>query len=181
MTNKEFAERITAIRLKLYKTAFLYLGNETAAVDALDEAVYKALKNIRRLRQEEYFDTWITRILINECHNEYRRQKRFLPMDELTEAGAEDYDSLPLRDAVRRLPVELKEVVILRYFAGYTLAETAEALKIPAGTAATRQRRALALLKLELDEQGGQDISQGNPEKETEEGRGKDDEANGRI
>lgn len=48
-------------------------------------------------------------------------------------------------------------VVALRYFAGYTLAETAEILGIPPGTVSTRQRRALALLRLELsEEEGGQ-------------------------
>ena len=57
-------------------------------------------------------------------------------------------------EAVRRLPEELRAVVILRYFAGYTQAETAAALNIPQGTAATRQKRALALLKLELGEEG---------------------------
>ena len=45
------------------------------------------------------------------------------------------------------------DVIILRYFAGYTLTETAETLKIPQGTAATRQRRALKLLRLELEEE----------------------------
>ena len=45
-------------------------------------------------------------------------------------------------------------MVILRYFAGYTQAETAAALNIPQGTVATRQRRALALLRLELGEEG---------------------------
>lgn len=45
-------------------------------------------------------------------------------------------------------------MVILRYFAGYTQAETARALNIPQGTAATRQRRALQLLRLELGEEG---------------------------
>lgn len=151
MTNDEFARRIEHIRLKLYKTALLYLGSETAAMDVLDEAVYKALRNIRRLRQPEYFDTWITRILINECHNENKRRKRFQPLDEVPEPAAKDFDSLPLREAIQHLPRELKEVVILRYFAGYTLAETAEALQIPQGTAATRQRRALKLLRLELE------------------------------
>ena len=42
-------------------------------------------------------------------------------------------------------------MILLRYFTGLTQAETAQALGIPQGTAATRQRRALALLKLELE------------------------------
>ena len=45
-------------------------------------------------------------------------------------------------------------MVVLRFFAGYTQAETAQALNIPQGTAATRQRRALELLRLELGEEG---------------------------
>ena len=43
--------------------------------------------------------------------------------------------------------------MILRYFTGYTLCEAAEILDIPQGTAATRERRALKLLRLELTEE----------------------------
>ena len=153
MNNEEFACRVEGIRGKLYKTALVYLGNEVLALDAVDEAVYKALCSYKRLRQPEYFDTWMTRILINECHNELRRQKRFRPLEELPETAVEEFDSLPLKEAVRRLPKELKDVVILRYFTGYTLVETAMALGIPQGTAATRQRKALSLLRLELEEE----------------------------
>lgn len=153
MNHDEFGKRIENIRLKLYKTAFLYLGSEALALDAVDETVYKALCSYKKLREPQYFDTWITRILINECHNELRRQKRFQPLDELPETATEEFDSMPLKEAIRRLPKELKEIVILRYFSGYTLSETAEALQIPQGTAATRQRKALKLLKLELSEE----------------------------
>lgn len=153
MNNEEYAKRIEEIRGRLYKTAFLYLGSESLALDAVDEAVYKGLSNHKKLRQPEYFTTWMTRILINECHNEQRRQKRLRPLEEVQELLTEDYDSLPLKEAIKRLPKELKEVIILRYFTGYTLAETAKALKIPQGTAATRQRKALQLLKLEFEEE----------------------------
>ena len=156
MNNEEFGKRIENSRLRLYKTALLYLGSEAFALDAVDEAVYKALCSYKKLRQPEYFDTWITRILINECYNELRRQKRFRPLEELPEGATEEFDTLPLKEAIRRLPRELKEVVILRYFAGYTLIETAETLQIPQGTVATRQRKALKVLKLELSEEVGE-------------------------
>ena len=156
MNNGELGKRIENVRLRLYKTALLYLGSEAFALDAVDEAVYKALCSYKKLRQPEYFDTWITRILINECYNELRRQKRFRPLDELPEGATEEFDTLPLKEAIRRLPRELKEVVILRYFAGYTLIETAETLQIPQGTVATRQRKALKVLKLELSEEVGE-------------------------
>lgn len=153
MNQEEFARRVTDIRGKLYKTAILYMGSEAMAMDALDEAVYKGLCGCKKLRQEEYFDTWMMRILINECHNELRRQKRLYPLEELTETAAESFDCLPLKEAISRLPGELKDIIILRYFGGYTLVETAALLKIPQGTAATRQRRALKLLKMELSEE----------------------------
>ena len=153
MKDCEFAARLEPIRTRLFKTAMLYLGSEALALDALDEAVYKGLRGCWRLRQPEYFDTWITRILINECHNELRRQKRLTPLDELPEQSAEDFDALPLKEALGKLSQPLRDVVILRYFAGYTLAETAQALGIPPGTAATRHRRALELLRLELREE----------------------------
>ncbi len=153
MNNEEYARRIEEIRGRLYKTAFMYMGSEALALDVVDEAVYKGLCNHWKLRQPEYFTTWMTRILINECHNEQRRQKRFRPLEELPERSVEEYDVLPLKEALQHLPKELKDVVILRYFTGYTLAETADTLKIPLGTAATRQRKALQLLRLELDEE----------------------------
>lgn len=153
MTDGEFARRAQLLRIKLYKTALLYLGDEAAAMDAVDEAVYKGFRSYKKLRQPEFFDTWLTRILINECHNELRRRKRVQPVDALPETATEAFDVLPLREAIARLPGELKDVVILRWFAGYTLQETAEALSIPRGTVATRQRRALALLRLELEEE----------------------------
>ena len=152
MTDLELAQRAEEMKGRLYRTALLYLGGEAAALDAVDEAVYRAFLSHRKLRRPEHFNTWITRILINVCNDELRRRKREPAMAELPETAAEQFDALPLRDAVERLPRELRAVVALRYFSGYTLAETAEALDIPAGTVSTRQRKALALLRLELDD-----------------------------
>jgi RNA polymerase sigma-70 factor (ECF subfamily) len=153
MTNENFTQRIDASKQKLYKTAMLYMGSHSAAMDVLDEAIYKAWCARNKLREEAFFDTWITRILINECNNELRRQKRLYPIDELPEMAAEELDHLPLKEAIQRLPKELKDVIILRYFSGFTLVETAQMLKIPQGTAASRQRKALQLLRLELEEE----------------------------
>lgn len=153
MKQEEFAQRIGLVRVKLYKTAMLYLGNEADALEAVDEAVYKALQGLKRLRDAELFDTWITRILINECHNELRRRKRMIPVEQLPEQAQDNAEQLPLRQAIEALPKEMKDVVILRYFSGYTLAQTAGILQIPAGTVSTRQRNALKRLKLELLEE----------------------------
>lgn len=154
MGREEFTERVQAIRVRLYRAAYLYLGNEADALEAVDEAVYQALRSFKKLREPRFFETWLTRILINECNKELRRRRRFAPVEELPETAApEDFDHLPLKEAIGRLPEELRSVIVLRYFAGYTQAETAATLGIPQGTVATRQRRALALLRLELGEE----------------------------
>lgn len=154
MDKEEFAARTEAVRQRLYRTAYLYLGSEADALEAVDEAVYQALRALKKLREPEHFETWLTRIMLNECHRELRRRRRVAGEDALPDtAGPDAYDALPLKEAVRRLPEELRAVVILRFFTGYTQAETAAALDIPQGTVATRQRRALALLRLELGEE----------------------------
>ena len=153
MNENEFAEQIQDRRAELYRTAYLYLGTEAAALDAVDEAVYNGLVSCKKLRAPQYFGTWMTRILINTCITELRRRKRTLSVPELPETAIEAFDALPIRDAVLRLPRELKEPVILRYFTGLSTVETAAVLGVPQGTAATRLRRALKLLRLELSEE----------------------------
>lgn len=156
LTETEFALRADGLKGRLYRTALLYLGGEAHAVDAVDECVYRGLRACKKLRQPEFFDTWLTRILINVCNAELRRRKREVPMAELPETAREEFDALPLKDAVGRLPEALRAVIVLRYFTGLTLAATAAALDIPQGTVVTRQRKALALLRLELtDEEVG--------------------------
>ena len=155
MDHEEFAARTPAVRQRLYRTAYLYLGSEADALEAVDEAVYQALRALKKLRQPELLETWLTRILINTCHKELRRRRWVTGEESLPDsAGPNAYDGLPLREAIRRLPEELRTVVILRYFAGYTLEETAQSLDLPRGTVSTRQRRALQLLRLELGEEG---------------------------
>ena len=154
MDQETFAARVQALRGRLYRTAYLYLGREADALEAVDEAVYQALRALKKLRQPAFFDTWLTRILLNECHKELRRRKRFSGEETFPDtAGPDAYDGLPLKDAVRRLPEDLRSVIILRFFAGLSQAETAAALEVPQGTVATRQRRALQLLRLELGEE----------------------------
>ncbi|MBM6871085.1 sigma-70 family RNA polymerase sigma factor [Pseudoflavonifractor phocaeensis] len=153
MTQAQFAAQLDPLKTRLYRTARIYLASESAALDAVDEAVYQGLVHCRKLREERYFTTWMTRILINVCNDELRRRRREVTMAELPDTAVEAYDALPLRQAVERLPRELRAVVALRYFSGCTIAETAEALSIPAGTVSTRQRKALSLLRLALDDQ----------------------------
>lgn len=154
MNEEQFAKQIEEIKLQLYKTAYLYLGNEVSAMEAVDETVYQALKSLKKLRQLAYFKTWITRILINECKKELKRMARLYPDLYLPDLESENghYDNLPLKEAIANLPEKLRTVIILRFLMGYTLMEVANILEIPQGTVVTYQRRALKLLKLDLME-----------------------------
>ena len=155
MNNGVFAEKIELIKLKLYRIAFLYMQNEEDAMDAVSEAVYRGLLSVKKLREPEYFNTWMTRILINECNKMWRKTKNDVSIDDVPEIAENEkaFELLPLKEAIQKLPKDLKEVIILRYYSDYTLSETAKALDIPQGTVVTRQRRALKLLKLELSEE----------------------------
>ena len=153
MTKNEYAERITALQPRLFKTALIYTGSEYAADEILAETIYKGLKNIKKLKNDDAFDGWIKRVLINECHTAYRYGKKFQFVDELPETATENFDALPLKDALSRLPKNLKDVVLIKYFWGCTIFETAKILNISQGTAATRLRKALELLKLDLGEE----------------------------
>lgn len=155
MTELEYLERAEGVREKLYRAALLTLGSESAAIDAVDEAVYKGYLGYRKLREPQYLETWLVRILINVCRDELRRRKRELAVEELPETAGEAFDALPLKEAIRRLPAQLRDVIVLRYFTGLTLEETATALELPRGTVSTRQRKALALLKLDLTVEEG--------------------------
>jgi len=155
MDKETYAEQIEQIKPRLYRIALLHTGNEAMALDAVAETVYRGLISVKKLREPAYFETWMTRILINECKKAWRRTKREQALDSIPESAEEEqaFESLPLKEAIRALPGELREVVILRYYADFTLAETAKSLNIPQGTVVTRQRRALKLLKLELLEE----------------------------
>ena len=85
----------------------------------------------RKLRQPEFFETWLTRILINVCKDELRRRRRECRICVPPEPEAEHMDALSLREAVRALPEELRSVIVLRYFTGLTLEEiTPELMRV---------------------------------------------------
>ena len=104
MDQQEFADRTEAIKTRLYRTAYLYLGSEADALEAVDETVYRALRRLKQLQTPAFFETWLTRIVLNECHRELRRRRRLAGEETLPDtAGPDAYDALPLKEAVRRL------------------------------------------------------------------------------
>ena len=149
MDRHEFTLRVTAMQDKLYRVAFGQLRNTHDCCDAVQEAIFKAWCALPKLRNEDFFETWLIRILINECHNLQRRNKNSIPLESVSEPVRTD-ESYPVRDSVLALPEKYRLPVILHYMDGYTTDEIARILRIPSGTVRTRLKRAREILKEEL-------------------------------
>ncbi|HCS11070.1 MAG TPA: RNA polymerase subunit sigma-24 [Clostridiales bacterium] len=144
---------ITENKEMLYRVAFGYLHDETKSLDAVDEAVYQGYVHRNDLREPKFLKTWVTRILINECFKIIRNGKRELNMDVLPENQQDSVeDSIHIKLVINNLPEDLRKVIILRYFGGFTISETAEILGIPDGTVSTRSRKALEILRVEVSD-----------------------------
>jgi RNA polymerase sigma-70 factor (ECF subfamily) len=104
MNNTDFTRRLPEVQAQLYRVAYGYLGSSSMALDAVSDAVGAAFRAAPSLRQPEYFNTWITRIVINQCKMELRRNRREQPLEALPETATEAFDALPLKQAVVQLP-----------------------------------------------------------------------------
>ncbi|MBO4883782.1 MAG: sigma-70 family RNA polymerase sigma factor [Clostridia bacterium] len=159
MDSHEFAGRVEAMQGALYRVAYGLLLNRADCADAVQEALARAWEKRRSLREEAYFETWLTRILINECYSMLRRRKTTLPIDSLPEPAAPPDADPALHDAVARLDRKLRLPVVLHYMEGYPVRDIARMLRLPSGTVKTRLARARALLRIQLSDEN--DLSEG--------------------
>ena len=59
---------------KYYRLAYSYVHNEADALDIVQEAAYKAILKSDSLKEPQYVETWVYRIVVNEaCRSEERR------------------------------------------------------------------------------------------------------------
>ena len=65
---------------KLYKMAYVYMQNEDDALEVFQETVYKAFKSIATLKNNDYFSTWVTRILINAAIALLKKKQKIVPL-----------------------------------------------------------------------------------------------------
>ena len=152
MNREAFIKRVLAMEDRLYRVSFGILRDRQDQMDAIQEAVVRAWEHIDRLQKEEYFETWLTRILINICYDMLRARKNIVPLEELAEQPAPEGVDRELHDAIQRLNGDLRIVVVLHYMEGYKVREIAEILEIPIGTVKTRIMRAKRQLRERLEE-----------------------------
>lgn len=147
---ESFVELCDTLKVQLFLTAKGILCDEALALDAVSEAVYRAYKGIKRLREPKYVGTWFTRILLNVANDMYKRQKGETSVDMALEITyLDDYSDMGFAELIESLPLELREIISLKYYSDFTLTEIASILKIPEGTVKSRLNRALKQLRME--------------------------------
>ena len=147
---------VTTNQEHFYRFAYSYTREEQAALDAVQNAIYKALTKYQNLREMNHLKTWFYRILINESMTYLRKNKRMLAIEEIDFVmGYQhqyDIDELNLYQNVNALPDKLRVIIILRFYEEMSLEEIATITKLNLSTVKSRLYKALKLLKLELKE-----------------------------
>lgn len=135
---------------KFYKIGWAYLKNHHDVEDIFHNTILKVHDNIGQLKEDNYFETWVTSIFINECRVVYRKREQRVP----ERVDSHPLDSqLELLEDLDRLEDIHKEVIILKYLQGYSQQEIADILNLPVGTVKSRLYRGLVLLR-QLIERG---------------------------
>lgn len=158
--DKRAFETIAADALpRLYRVAVNVLGDRTVAEDATQRALLAIWRYLPRLRDPLRFDAWSYRLLVRACYAEAREAPRWLTGDALDEAASpfapDDIASVLRRDELmrgfRRLTIEQRTVIVLRYVLDWPHERIAEVLDVPVGTVGSRLNRALAALRASLE------------------------------
>jgi len=130
---------------RLYPIAALILHDSTLAEDAVQETVIRAWRSLPGLRDAGRYDVWLRQILVHACIDAARRERRYRGDHELREglADRDDLETLTAdRDAIEQafatLSPQHRAAFVLRHYAGYRVAEVADALRVPLGTAKSR-------------------------------------------
>ncbi len=152
---ESFEKIIMEIIDSLYRVAYGILENQEDASDAISNATLKAYEKIKTLRQAEFFKTWITKILINECNAIIKQKKNLVYIENYKENQENTYTNnseitLDIKQAMKKLNKELKQIVILYYFNDLNTETIAEMMEIPKGTVKSRLSKARQILAKEL-------------------------------
>ena len=131
----------------LYKMAFLYVKDEQDALEVIHETVYRAFLNIEKLKKAKFFNTWITRILINVSIDFLKRKGKNQMLDESTPIIKEKCEisteeKLDLYNAIDLLNDNYKTVIIMMYFNDMKIKDISRVMEIPENTVKTYLRRA---------------------------------------
>lgn len=148
-----FVTLINDNKINMYRVGKAILNQKEDIEDAIQNTIVKAYENIHTLKKSEFFRTWLIRILINECNEILRKQKKVISLADGIENThyIDRYSELDLNDAISKLNEELRITTVLFYFEDMSLKNIAEVLKIPEGTVRSRLTRARKQLKILME------------------------------
>lgn len=148
--NEAFVQLMMKKEKLLYNMARKFLKNEEDIADCLQETMMDAFKNIKSLKKDKYFDTWLCRILINNSNKIINKKNRILDYKAiLHEEKNTSIDSLELRNLLLSLDSKYSVPLVLYYYNGYSIKEISEILDLPINTIKTRLARAKSRLKIQ--------------------------------
>ena len=146
-----FVSLIEKYKTALYKAAKSYLSSEEDIADVMQDTVLAAYEHMGELKSAPYFKTWLTRILINQCKDFLRQQKRYVVSDEIMKTA----DGTPGNDRefyelIKELPEDSRMIFLLYYGEGFKTNEIAQILDMNENTVKSRLRRGRDKLKQAL-------------------------------
>lgn len=148
-------EKLLTSYESMYRIAFTYVKNADDALDIVQDSAYKAIKNAKSVKQEEYIETWIYRIVMNCAVDFLKRNRKEMATESLEELHhMETTDKYMDFDTIRALDVlneKERAVIILRFFEEKKLDEIAAVLGMNGNTVKSILYRSLQKLKTELE------------------------------
>lgn len=174
-----FEELVARHRDKIYARAYTMMRNEEEAVDLSQEAWIKGWQRLAQFHGESSFGTWMTRIVINLCLDQLRKQKRQRTesLDEINEESGGVERQMPvvtvnptaglerselrqrIDQALNQLSYEHRTVLVLHEFEEMEYKQIAKTMGCSIGTVMSRlfyARRKLAALLNDLKNQDTQ-------------------------
>jgi RNA polymerase sigma-70 factor (ECF subfamily) len=141
---------------RLVRTLTAVLGDAASAEDCVQEAFVRAWRAWPRWRPEAPVEAWLYRIALNVSFSHRRRAKLRQVTERILRPGLGRVDvrvsASPIRDALAKLPPREAAAVMLRYYHGYSRAETAQILNLTERAVSLRLAKAQAILVRELGE-----------------------------
>ena len=143
---------------KYYRMAYSYVFCEQDAMDIVQEGAYRAILKSDLLKQPEYVDTWICKIVINEALRFLKKNKlAFVDMESLPEQGKEDHvEDIDLQRALDKLDEQERAIVVLRYFEEEKLENIGKTMNLNVNTVKSRLYRAMDKLKKYMETGGAE-------------------------
>jgi RNA polymerase sigma-70 factor, ECF subfamily len=154
--DKAFLALFQQYEQDIYRMAFIYVKNQSDALDVVQETAYRSFKSIKNLKEPKYFKTWLMRIAISCALDILRKRKNVVPLKPEFEnhvAGIVNEDiisGITLKDLIEGLQEDEKSVILLRFYQGMTLKEISVVLEFPLGTVKTILYRSLTKLRNSL-------------------------------